>query len=58
MALNVTDKKWRDFVNIVSEVVEKHPDTGFILSLAYALGDAVYNDYRVRTFQIFVALYS
>ena len=46
----ISDSEWKEFIRIVTEKVQCHPEVNSISSLALALDDSVYSEYKV--FQI------
>ena len=47
MEPEVTEPEWREFVNIVIDKVKNHPETGFLSSVALALGTNILRNFQV-----------
>ena len=43
----ITRTEWNTFTNVITDVIKKHPETGFIKTMALKLNDDVYHAYKV-----------
>ena len=43
----ITRTEWNTFTNVITDMIKKHPETGFIKTMALKLNDDVYHAYKV-----------
>ena len=54
MSAEIPEDEWREFMDVVTKSIESHQDITFIETMALALDEAVYNNYKV--FQLLVKM--
>ena len=47
MDLEISAKEWRQFIDVTSTVIERHPDQDFLEVVALLLDNDVYKKYEV-----------